>query len=354
MPRGGDQPLSSFEEALGLKKGFSMSASGIDPRKRHADAAIAWLKAKRPPRQSAWPALCLALVAQTSEALRLLELEYHENILAHRARLVAGRQLVLRVEKTDIPTRRYYNFAEQVIRVEMNRDHPSMPGHATAGWEAYSELIRHLGSCSSAGRASVAVWIWTNGVLSLTERLVPTQRTRRPRPFYEIVKDLDTASGQTGGALYQAMVYAYFVADSPTLTVVSHPVNTGSSRAGVIGDVDGFLGEEIVLAAEAKDKDLTIDDEDDLVAFKEDVGPHPDIDAVIFARTFDAKLHEILKRADIRTMSRQEMLVSVSLWDVPKQENAVRAMRFFLAHIQKSQKLLDRLVFFLEKIRPSK
>ena len=50
-------------------------------------------------------------------------------------------------------------------------------------------------------------------------------------------------------------------------------------------------------------------------------------------------------------MSRAEMLASVALWDVPKQENAVRAMQFFLAHIQKSPPLLARLNEFVAKVQ---
>lgn len=356
MPRGGNQPLVTFEEILGFPAGFSARAAAVDALRAEAVAAIHWLESSRPPRQGSWPALCLALVAQVEETLRLLGRDSDDDIIAGRAALTTAsggpaRQLILRTGSAEVPTRRYYNAADAVIRINMNREHPSMPGHATAGWSGYQEFIKRVGRCSPNGRAAVAEWIWIHGVLPLSERMVPTRRTRRPRPFFEVVKSLDTTSGTTGGAMYQAMVYAYFVADSPTLTVVSHKVNVGSSRAGALGDVDGFLGEEIVLAAEAKDKDLTIDDEDDLAGFIEDVAPHPDVDAVIFANTFDQEIRAVLDAAEIRTVTRQQMLESIALWDVPKQENAIRAMRFFLANIQKSQPLLQRLTTFLATIQ---
>jgi len=145
------------------------------------------------------------------------------------------------------------------------------------------------------------------------------------------------------------LVYAYLVADSPSLSFQSQKVNVGSSRAGVIGDVDGYQGADVVLAAEAKDKDLTIEDEDDLEGFLEDVAGFPDADAVVFARSFDESIAARLERADVRMVDRAQMVTTVRLWDVPKQDIALQAMKYFLAHIQKSSPLLTRLEEFVER-----
>ena len=308
MARGGNQPLKTFEAMLELPSGFASRSPKDDSDPAKTARAVKWLEKSRPSDQNAWPALTLAFVAQVEAALSSMKVKTHTDLLGGSRILTEQkgkpvRQLILTLPNGMVPTRRYYNNAEKVIRTELNRTHPSMPGHATAGWQAYRDFISLLGSCSPSGRRIVAEWIWEHGVIALSERLVPTIRIRRPRPFHEVVKDLDTASGKTGGAMYQAMVYAYFVADSPTLTVVSHKVNTGSSRAGALGDVDGFLGESIVLAAEAKDKDLTLDDEDDLGGFLDDVAPHADVDAVVFARTFSADIAKVLKKKGIRAIA---------------------------------------------------
>lgn len=358
MPRGGVQPLSKFESQLGFPAGFAIRTEREnDPRAAYATSAIEWLENDRPVRQNFWPALCIALIAQVDHALTLMGQEDEADIIVE-SRVVRTRSDGSTVRQLEIDTgpagtvanRRYYNFADTVIRVEMMRAHPSMPGHATSAWGGYTEFIRLVGQASPGGRALIAKWVWDHGVIPLDQTVIAANRTRQPRVFYEVVKGLDTASGSTGGAMYQALVYAYLVADSPTLTVQSHKVNVGSARAGAIGDVDGYLGEEIVLAAEAKDRHLTLADEDDLNAFMEDVSDFPDADAVVFAASFDSDIRSVLESGGIRTMSREEMLASVSLWDVPKQENALRAMRFFLGRVQQNRHLLSRLLEFVNTI----
>jgi len=359
MPRGGNQPISAFQSALQLPPGFTTRIeTKSDPLKHYADEAIAWMTNSRPRGQSFWPALGLAFVAQVEHALGLLHVDHDDALLdGPRVRRTRPNGTPVRQLEFDlgeslglVPSRSYYNAADRVIRLELRRQHPSSPGHATSGWVAYTEFVRLLGACSPSGRTRVAQWIWQQGVLPLPEVVQSGARTRQPRVFLEVVRTFDTKSGQTGGALFQAIVYAYLVAESPSLSFQSHKVNVGSSRAGAIGDVDGYLGEDIVLAAEAKDKDLKSDDEDDLEAFIEDISQFPDADAVVFARSFDITIRSHLNAVDVRMVSREEMIAAVRLWDVPKQEVAIRAMKYFLAHIQKNRDLLDRLNTFERQV----
>jgi hypothetical protein len=197
-----------------------------------------------------------------------------------------------------------------------------------------------------AERAAVAGWVWQHGVLAREEVTRTQHRSRQLRPFFEVISRLDTSTRQ-GGVLFQAMVYAYIAADSPTLRVESNAVNTGSSRAGAIGDVDGFDGEFVVLAAEAKDKHLTLSDEDDLTSFIDDASTLPDVDAVVFARTFDDAIVSVLEQNGIRAVSRPEMRATVGLWDPTKQIVALKAMRYYMARIQKKPELLLVLDDFL-------
>lgn len=357
MVRGGVQPFAAFEEKLLLPAAFTARPKpelGVD---RHADRAVEWVQGERPSRQNFWPALTLAFVAQVEAALAALNVESAADLLADgriTETTLAGepiQQLEFDLgEAGTVSCRRFYNAAAHVVRVEMRRTHPSAPGHATSRWRGYSDFIELLGSMTPGGRHRVADFIWTEGVLPLPEILPAAGRSRRPRPFLRLVRDLDTSSGSHGGALFQAMVYAYLSADSPYLTVVSHRVNVGSSRAGALGDVDGYLGEEVVLAAEAKDKALSMSDEEDLLTFIEDVSPYPDVDAVVFARDFDQDVRAWLSSLGIRSVSRHDMQSVIALWDIPKQQNAGRAMRFFLANIQKQPALLARVVDFIDDL----
>ena len=353
--RGGTQPITAFAADLGFPEDFALrTPDEVEPS---AAAAIAWLNTQRPMTQNFWPGLTLAFIAQAEAVLSDLgEQSVVDAFEDPRVKVKEGTaakavdQLTfLTPALIDRPLRRSYNFAVRAITIDMRRYHPSMPGHATSKWRVYKELIKYIFATTPAGRAAIAGHIWNTGVLAASETLIGSGRTRQPRPFLEVLESLSTSSGTTGGAMYQAMVYAYMSADSPTLNVQSQKVNVGSSRAETLGDVSGYLGEYPVLAAEAKDKDLTVADEQDLSAFVEDASTFPDLDAVVFARTFDTGIASYLEDNNVRRVDKAQMLATVRLWDVPKQDNAIRAMRFFLGRIQKDPKLLKRLTDFVDE-----
>ncbi|MCD0482320.1 hypothetical protein LO771_07815 [Streptacidiphilus sp. ASG 303] len=348
-----NRPLAGFEAMLELPYGFTARAP--EPNEVEAARAIKWLENSRPKRHNFWPALTLAFVAQAEILLAKLSEQSHPNAFTSikRRETSAARavdQLTWVVGETEIPVRRFYNFAAEVIMVQMRRHHPSSPGHATSKWEMYKPFIESVIAASPGGRLAVAQWVWKHGVLDRQMTVSTSHRERQPRPFYEMLKDLETGSGTTGGAVFQSLVYGYLYADSPTLTVISQRVNTGSRRAGVIGDVSGFLGEHVVLAAEAKDKHLTKADEADLMTFITESSAFPDLDAVVFARSFDSYIQDVLCEAEVRCFTRNEMIHTVSLWDVPKQENAVRSVRFFLGQIQKNPSLVERVDEFIKDL----
>ena len=87
-----------------------------------------------------------------------------------------------------------------------------------------------------------------------------------------------------------------------------------------------------------------------VTAFMEDVAPHPDVDAVVFARSADEEVSKWLAEEGVRLVTHDELLSAISLWDVPKQENAIRALRYFLMRVQKDPKLLHRVVSFIEDL----
>lgn len=353
MPEQFQNPLSDYESTLCLPAGFTTRPNGsVDP---HADAAIEWLEYQRPRRQSFWPALCLAFIGQAEAVLKATERPRVDNpfVSVVRKSTSANRaidQLVWLVGEIEFSTRPYYNAAERVIIGDMHREHPSAAAHATSKWEMYRQFIEEMFSALPSGRLKIANWIWETGVLAQPLTISTASRTRQPRPFLEMLKHLDRGSGRTGGAIFQALVYAYLYADSPTLTVISQRVNTGSRRAGVVGDVSGYLGEHVVLAAEAKDKDLDGGDISELTTFINESSAFPDMDAVVFARSFDPALEDHLNSVQVRTFPLDLMIRTVSLWDVPKQENAVRAVRFFLGQIQRSAALIERVDLFLQSL----
>lgn len=142
--------------------------------------------------------------------------------------------------------------------------------------------------------------------------------------------------------MFQAMAFGYLRADSPNVILESHAVNVASRRAGVVGDVDGFQGAEIELAAEVKDLDIGQDNfEDQLGGFLQAVEEIPNATSLVIARTFDEwSRNQLLDRGTL-PVDKASLLERVAIWDVPKQQEALRGFEYFLARIQKSPALRD-------------
>jgi hypothetical protein len=241
-----------------------------------------------------------------------------------------------------------FNLAAEVIRVDMRRDHPSAPAHATQAWPAYKHLVELIFAMSPGARRLFADHIWATGVLEADERKWAAKAERIVRPFEKVLADFDTTNATPGGALFQSLVYGYFTADSPGLTLESHAVNVGSGRVDMPGDVAGFRGNEVELAVEVKDYPITIATvESVLVDFLEDLVEAPNTTAVVVADTVDDASRRRLAESNVIAISREELRSRASTWDLPKQQDALRGAVYYLSRIQKKTSLVDRLVGFL-------
>lgn len=349
--RGGAQPLASFEAALRFPHGFASRTGGeTNP---HFIAAVQWMANGRPSRQNFWPALVLAMVSQAEETLSLLGLNDQADVFEHvqvETRPDGGvvNTLNFVVANEKITLRPRFNDVAQVIRVDMRRDHPSAAAHATQAWPAYRTLVVLIFAMSPAARTRFAELIWQSGVLEVAERRWATQAERIVRPFEKVLTDFDTRNATPGGALFQGLVYGYFTADSPNLTLESHQVNTGSSRVDMPGDVAGFRGGEVELAIEVKDYAITLDTVENVLSdFLEDLVEAPNATAVVVADEVDDEARVRLAASNVVALSRADLQQRVVTWDLPKQQDALRGAIYYLSRIQKRSTLVEKLVTFL-------
>ena len=349
--RGGDQPLSAFLSALALPSDFTNRAGdGDDP---DLLAALDWMRDRRPIKQNHWPALTLAFVAQAEEVLADAGQTQVDDVFQNftletgtSKRPVNTMNIVINDSVHTL--RPKYNNALDVIRVEMRRDHPSNAAHATQSWRAYEDLVRLSYRMSPGGRLRFAEFVWQNGVLDAAERRFATQAERIVRPFELVLQDFQTQGAQPGGALFQGLVYGYFRADSPNLTLESHSVNTGSGRADMIGDVAGFRGNEVELTVEVKDYAITVGNVDSVLTdFLEDLVNAPNATAVVAAAEVDDDARAHLSQVNVIALSREDLRQRVVTWDLPKQQEAIRGALYYLARIQKKMTLVKRLAAFL-------
>lgn len=350
------ETLEQWEEQLNLPKGFSTrAASSVSPGTNVLESAKHWFEHNRPPKQNFWPALIIAFIAQ---AEAVLEEESQVSLsdvfkavqtgTKQRRDVVNSLNFITSTDK-QISLRPLYNDAEQIIRVKLRREHPSTAAHATQAWRGYKDLIVLIYRMSPSERSQFARLIWHRGVIDAPQRTFATEAKRIIRPFEKVLIDFDTRNAKPGGALFQSLVFGYFLADSPNLTLESHSVNTGSSRASMPGDVAGFRGAEVELVVEVKDQALTEHNIDSILTdFLEDIALAPNATAVVVADTIDEISHLELRKRNVIALSRGELTERTITWDLPKQQEALRGALYYLHRIQKKADLAHRLEDFLK------
>ena len=349
-PRGGDRPVSEYEADLGLPKGFG---SRILERGDAFASAVEFLANRRPKAQNHWPALSLAILAQAESLLLAEGRESVEDVFetfppddGGNGRVVNTMNLVS--GDRSFKLRPSYNSALDVIRVEMRRDHPSNAAHATQSWRAYVPLITAVYQATPNERAAIAEYVWQEGVLLAPERRFASAASRIVRPFELALSSMPTQGFNPGGALFQGLVFGFFTADSPNLTLESHSVNTGSSRADMIGDVSGFRGGEVELAVEVKDHGIDDTHVNEVLGdFLEDLVKAPNATAVVVADNISENARNELAAVNVIGLSREDLRLRVITWDLPKQQEALRGAAYYLARIQKNTVLLQHLLDFV-------
>lgn len=336
MPkRGGQQPLANFIDSLGLPAGFDARPEVSGSVK--VEAAIAWMETQRPRNQNYWPALVLALIAQSEALLAAEGVDSLPDVFASNPRQESSGTRVVntlnfsRAGGPPITLRPLYNDAQRVIQVNMLREHPIMPGHATQAWPAYRDLITLIYTMTPSERKTFAEYVWKTGVLDSPELVLAAKRERVVRPFEFVLLHMPTTGIDRrirGGAMLQGITYGYFRADSPNLILETHKVNVASSRTQLIGDVVGYRGGEVELAAEVKDLDIT--DAAAVADFIEDIANAPNATAVVVCQSITDEAREEIESRNITVLTVGDLARTVSVWDLPKQQEGLRGVDYFL------------------------
>lgn len=73
---------------------------------------------------------------------------------------------------------------------------------------------------------------------------------------------------------------------------------------------------------------------------------------VAFVRSIDEPARDSLKASGLNVLTLDEVGHTVSLWDWPKQDNAVQAMLHHIAHIEQDADATQRLLAFINAADP--
>ena len=260
----------------------------------------------------------------------------------------SGKANTLTLGDPELSLRNYYNAVETVIRHDLLRsDYPNCAPHATQSWAQYREVFEAICSMSQKSRIHLLSALWKR-VLDIP---IPEAGTgvREIRPFEYIVQNFKKAPGEPGGVVLQALAYAYYRADSPNVTCRPYKVGSGSSRVGAAGDVDGWVGNQLALSIEVKDKIINDDNLSELDQFILQLRRWPNCTAVVLAESFSDGAIEYFKKHDILCFDRATMVKNISYWDVPKQKLAVRELFYYFSIIQQNTSLTNRYEQFCDE-----
>ena len=241
-----------------------------------------------------------------------------------------------------------YNRVEKVIRHDLQRpDFPNCAPHATQAWSQYREVFELICTMTPAERFALMRLLWGR-IISIPCIEAQDGMEREIRPFEHIVLNFPTAKREPAGVVLQALAYAYYRADSPSVTFRPYKVGSGSSRVGAAGDVDGWDGNVLSLSVEVKDKAIDETNLNEIDQFIKQLERWPNATGIVLANSFSPLAVDYLEKHNILAFDRQRMAVNVSYWDVPKQKLAVKELHYYFGVIQRHSRLTKRFESFCE------
>ena len=123
----------------------------------------------------------------------------------------------------------------------------------------------------------------------------------------------------------------------------SSKAQTGSRRSGLLGDVDGFVGDRVALAAECKDLTLGDDWRDELTEFLAQVNRVPGTLVLVMCADVAESAQLEISSSGLVILPRAVMRQTAAVWDEPKQWSALQGLFYYLRRIQKSETILAQV-----------
>jgi hypothetical protein len=241
----------------------------------------------------------------------------------------------------------YNEFSNFARGPRMSRPgYPSSPGHTTGRWRDNEDDLKAIFAMSRGERRALAEAAWRLLVsLPRWKRRLPPRTVRDP--FVQVLRDFDRHAhrGEVGGAALQGFIYGYMAADAPELLFRTASARTGGKRAELVGDIDGYDGPDLALAAEVKDRDLQ--DADEIIDFYSNLGPWPDAIAFVACRSATDHFKTEVEEWRIRVYTLDQLIDQVELWIIPKQLAAIRHSMGYFEFYERKPDLLDRFQDFL-------
>lgn len=244
------------------------------------------------------------------------------------------------------------NEVRDLFIYELRRTNfPSSPGHHTGNWPDYDDLLEHSFRLSRTGRFEAVLRLFDVGMEKLEEKRYEDRDPPFGIPFSDIVRDYRRSDpDENGGLAFQAMAYGYAKAEWSHLSFRASKVRTGSSRQNRYGDIDGFLGPDLMISIEVKDLDVTGDNVRSQLGQTIDLVESSTAVPIAICREVSDDARGVLESEGVRVLDDDDLLSDLELWDYHKENRAVQGMLHYLANIEENPDAVQRLLRFLQTV----
>jgi len=247
-----------------------------------------------------------------------------------------------------------HNEVIDLFRDQLGRTNfPSSPGHHTGEWDRYDDLLEQSFRLSRRGRYEAAERLFEYGLENLQTKSFARREPPFQRPFRQIIENYERSHPEEqGGSAYQALAYGYVKTQWPHLSLRASKVRTGSSRQHRYGDIDGYLGPDLMISVEVKDLRIDSSNLQSQLGTMIQVAENTTAVAIAICRHVSDEAQSVLEESGVRVLDDDDLSARVETWDYHKQNRAVQGMIHFFAHIEENPIGTQRLLSFLQDVDP--
>lgn len=230
---------------------------------------------------------------------------------------------------------------------------PSAAPHHTGEWNRYTDLLERSFRLSRTGRYEASQRLFELGLERLEQKTHITRDTPFPQPFLQVLEEYPRKhADEEAGSAYQAFAYGYVKAEWPHLSLSASKLRTGSSRQNRYGDIDGFVGPDLMVSVEVKDKTINrsnVRSEFDIMI---DLAENTETIAIALCKDVQDTAQQILEEADVKIITDDDLRIQLQTWDYHKQNRALQGMIHFFANIEENPEGTQRILRFIKDIDP--
>jgi hypothetical protein len=278
-----------------------------------------------------------------------------DDVLHHYEQGATKSTLTLKYEDERESIRTVHDDVIDLFREGLQRTNfPSSPGHHTGEWERYQDLLELSFRLSRTGRYEAAQRLFDLGLERLDKRTVTRRDPPFPQPFLEILRNYERSHpDELGGSAYQALCYGYVRTEWSHLSLRASKVRVGSSRQNRYGDIDGYLGPDLIISVEVKDRNITESDVKSELGTMMTLAEQSTAISIAICRSVSEDAREEIESAGVKLLTDEKLEERLSMWDYHKQNRAVQGMIHFFSNIEENPQGTQRLLRFLENVDPN-